>query len=62
MTNIVNTEIEPGDTVEVWDDRGLQCRATVDRWDAACVRWLVTDLETGAAYGIPESYLTKIEE
>lgn len=59
MTCTIETEIGPGDTVEVWEHDQLQCRAIVQEWNGrGC--WIVRDTVTGSTFHIPESYLIKI--
>lgn len=58
MTSTIDTEIGPGDTVEVWEHDQLQCRAAVEKWVAGC--WQVRDTVTGSTFHIPETYLIKV--
>lgn len=69
---LTESEINPGDIVEVWEGDQLECRGVAEEWSAPDLRrpsfasgqgtWRVRDETTGSVFHIPESYLTKIEE
>ena len=67
---LAEDSINPGDTVEVWEDDHLECRGVAEEWSPPDPRrpsfasgqgtWRVRDETTGSVFHIPESYLTKI--